>query len=317
MSSRFTILVWMFTALFALSLAQTSGVSAQDDDARRHFRLGQAHYDNGDFTSAATEFEEAYRLSQRPALLFNLYVAYRDANDLPHAASALERYLTQVPDAPEHDNLAARLRAMQETLRRQGGGAGATTTGTGTSATTGTGAGTSTTTGTGTSTGTGTGTSGITVGTGTGDTGSGDTGSGDTGTGTGDTGTGDSPDGGRSSSGLWMPGIIIAGVGGALVITGVITGVIALGAQSDLESMCPNKVCSDPSLQDTLDSGQTMATVTDVLLISGLVIVGAGITTMFLLGGRSSTERASASSTPRAAVGCSAHGCAGSLTMSF
>lgn len=51
-----------------------------DEQARAHFRVGQSMYDAGRFAEAAHEFEEAFRLSQRSELLFNAYVAFRDAD---------------------------------------------------------------------------------------------------------------------------------------------------------------------------------------------------------------------------------------------
>src|ERR1700748_2588956 len=68
--------------------------SADDEEkARGHFRLGRAYYDNGDFAQAAIEFEAAYRISGKAALLYNIYLAYRDASDTRHAADALRKYL--------------------------------------------------------------------------------------------------------------------------------------------------------------------------------------------------------------------------------
>jgi tetratricopeptide (TPR) repeat protein len=91
-----------------------------DETARGHFRLGTSLYDQGNFRQAAEEFAEAYRLSQRPQLMFNAYVAYRDANDLEHAVDALRIYLEGAGDTVEDRvNLEARLRSMSETLDEQ------------------------------------------------------------------------------------------------------------------------------------------------------------------------------------------------------
>ena len=52
-----------------------------ENQAREAFERGRIHYDNGDFARAAGAFEEAYKLSGREGLLYNLYLAYRDANE--------------------------------------------------------------------------------------------------------------------------------------------------------------------------------------------------------------------------------------------
>jgi tetratricopeptide (TPR) repeat protein len=91
----------------------------EDGEARAHFRAGRSLYDAGRFHQAAEEFEEAYRLSQRPELMFNAYVAYRDANDLEAAIRSLGVYLDEVEDVPDRVNLQARLASMSEALEEQ------------------------------------------------------------------------------------------------------------------------------------------------------------------------------------------------------
>lgn len=104
-------ITFLFCGLFANgALAQTS--APDDEEARRLFRIGQAHYDHGDFTEAATEFESAYAQSHRPELLYNLYLATRDAGDLDRAREALRGYLDALPDADGAAALRARLAVM-------------------------------------------------------------------------------------------------------------------------------------------------------------------------------------------------------------
>jgi len=86
----------------------------QDAQARALFEAGSALYAAGEFDAAAQRFEEAYGLSQRPALLFNIYVAWRDAGEPGRAADALARYLEEVPDARDRVTLEARLRSLRE-----------------------------------------------------------------------------------------------------------------------------------------------------------------------------------------------------------
>jgi tetratricopeptide (TPR) repeat protein len=97
--------------------AAPAAVSAEDEQkARGHFRLGRAHYDNGDFAEAAVEFEAAYRISQRSALLYNIYLAYRDASDTRHAADALRKYLKLEQTVENRGQLESRLAALDRSL---------------------------------------------------------------------------------------------------------------------------------------------------------------------------------------------------------
>lgn len=100
----------------SMAQATTSDADMTDAQARAHFRLGAAAYEAGRFADAAQEFEIAYGLSGRPQLLYNVYLAYRDAQDTPNAARALRGYLAGVPDAPDHDHLQARLTALEATV---------------------------------------------------------------------------------------------------------------------------------------------------------------------------------------------------------
>ena len=90
-----------------------------DEQARLHFRAGRGLYDAGRFQQAAAEFEEAYRLSHRPELLFNAYVAYRDANDLEGAVRSLRAYLEQAQEVADRVNLVARLESMTQALEER------------------------------------------------------------------------------------------------------------------------------------------------------------------------------------------------------
>jgi tetratricopeptide (TPR) repeat protein len=95
--------------------AQGAPTQAVDEtEAREAFQRGRIHYDNGEFDQAATAFEQAYSLSHRHALLYNLYLAYRDANQQEKAAEALGNYLDRVEVIENRPQLEARLKALEE-----------------------------------------------------------------------------------------------------------------------------------------------------------------------------------------------------------
>jgi hypothetical protein len=126
-SRRLLVLAWLLGATVAASptLAQdaapTEGMSdsiATEDEmtdarARARFRVGRELYADGEFSEAATEFEAAYGLSGRPELLYNIYLAHRDAQNHEAALDALRNYLNLVPEAPDRAHLEARLVALE------------------------------------------------------------------------------------------------------------------------------------------------------------------------------------------------------------
>lgn len=95
---------------------EQAGQGMDDERARSHFRAGSNLYDAGSFDRAGQEFEQAYQLSGRPELLYNVYVAYRDAGDVRKAAEALERYLDEAETVEDRVNLEARLRSLQDQI---------------------------------------------------------------------------------------------------------------------------------------------------------------------------------------------------------
>jgi tetratricopeptide (TPR) repeat protein len=98
---------------------QDKAMQLMDDEARQHFQIGKTLYDAGRFKDAAREFDEAYRKSGRPQLLYNLYVAHRDDGNWVLAVESLGAYLDKVPDAPDRINLRARLESMQAAAKAQ------------------------------------------------------------------------------------------------------------------------------------------------------------------------------------------------------
>ena len=279
--------------------AQTEmqGDASTDEEARRHFRLGQAHYENGSFSEAAVEFEEAYRLSNRPQLLYNIFVSYRDAGDMARAADALRRYLELVPDAENAAQLRARLTSMERMLATSGG----STTGT----TTGSESGGSETTSTGSSESSQT---------------SGSSESSET--------AGSSESAGTTESSESTPPVetphernpgvvpwIVMGVGGALVVAGAITGGLALSTQSSLSERCGADGGCPAGFEADRDMGRTLALATDVMLPVGLVAAATGVVLLFVLD-EGSPDRAMREPPP-IALGCTTTGCGLSASGTF
>lgn len=97
----------------SMSRATTTEHDMDDERARGAFRLGSEYYQRGRFAEAATEFERAYGLSGRAQLLYNAYLAYRDARDDENAIRTLRGYLTQVEQIDDREHLEARLTALE------------------------------------------------------------------------------------------------------------------------------------------------------------------------------------------------------------
>lgn len=278
---------WSIATLVLCLFGATATVSAQseaEEQARGHFRLGRAHYDNGDFLRAAQEFEAAFAISLHAQLLYNIYLAYRDANVTNKAAEALKGYLEQVADVPNRAQLAARLESLQQSLAN----APPETTPTGTTPAT-TADATSTATGQPAAT-TDTTASNATVA----------------------SSPSDAPTNGGGGDKL-VP-IILMGAGGALIVGGLITGIMTSSAESELADMCPDKTnCALSDLADRQSSGNTLALVTDILLFSGIAAAGTGAVLFLLSGGAEASEPPPAT----ASFACAPGICGGAVQLRF
>jgi tetratricopeptide (TPR) repeat protein len=279
-----------------------------EEQARAHFRLGRAHYDNGNFAQAGAEFEEAYRISQRAALLYNIYLAYRDANDTRKAADALRNYLQLEKDIENRGQLESRLAALDRALASEPPPPAATPAAAPAKPATaaaepkpltplqpkpsepsheaGPAAPESV----------------------------------------------PAPEAAthasssRGSSFPLVPAILM-GTGGAMMATSIVTGIMAMGKQgewSDARQACiAAKNCTTLSaarvaeLNDVKSSGQSLATVTDILLFGGIAVAGAGVALWLIdlsTSGESTPEHAASSGVELA---CVPGACQASLRASF
>jgi tetratricopeptide (TPR) repeat protein len=104
-------LLWLLSFLLvAVAEAHAADI---DDQARTHFEAAQSHFETGSYEDAIREFEAAYRLSGRVALLYNVYLCHERLGNLEAAIDYLARYLEADPETSN----AAALRSRLEKLR--------------------------------------------------------------------------------------------------------------------------------------------------------------------------------------------------------
>jgi tetratricopeptide (TPR) repeat protein len=92
----------LLLALAATARADDGGTGENDVElAKAHFNTGQIDYDKGRFVEAAHEFEEAYRLSGRTLLLYNMGKSYDGASDFARALDAYRRFMAASPPSAD------------------------------------------------------------------------------------------------------------------------------------------------------------------------------------------------------------------------
>jgi len=234
----------------------TDAQSMSDDQARQHFKVGQSMYQAGRFAEAGAEWDKAYELSGRTALLYNIYIAYRDAGDWKNAARALEEFLAKGEvSVEERPTLQARLDVMKREIAEQEAAAAA-------AAQTPAPAPAE------------------------------------------PAAPAEEPEQ-KASIAPW----IVGGIGGAMVVAGIVTGVLTLTKKNEIDDACgANNVCpSDFDLEEKRSSTKKMALVTDVLLIGGGVAVATGVVLGLLLEGKPENSIESGN------LSCNGGGCTATL----
>jgi tetratricopeptide (TPR) repeat protein len=83
--------------------------SDRDSLARAHFITGQSYYAQGRYQNALTEFEEAYRLSERAAFVYNIGICHEKLGEADAAVAAYRRYLDSHPSDEDRRATEARI----------------------------------------------------------------------------------------------------------------------------------------------------------------------------------------------------------------
>lgn len=102
------------------STAQAPGLDAQrDEEARLLFNAATSAFLDGRFAVALDRFREAYGLSHRPELLYNIGLAADRMRLDEDALAAFEEYLTRVPLAENRREVEGRVAILRTALARR------------------------------------------------------------------------------------------------------------------------------------------------------------------------------------------------------
>ncbi|GAB4217008.1 MAG: hypothetical protein OHK0013_44130 [Sandaracinaceae bacterium] len=225
--------------------AQASdGTSPQEAEARALHAAASVAFDQGRFEEAQQRFEQAYALSPRPALLYNIAAAADRAGHDDVALVRYAAYLEAMPDAPNRAFVEGRLRvlraraeatarASEPSLQAQqttepAASSGADPTPAPDSPPSARIA----------------------------------------------TSASQSPD-------PVVPATLF-GLAGATGLAAIVTGVLGWSARSELELACPARSCSDPTLRADANEMEALGITTDVLAATSLAFAAAAVVVLVL-----------------------------------
>ena len=93
----------IFISVLPILISTMTSSSGADDqnDAKRAFENGVAHFSAGDYESAEAAFKRSYALSPRPIVLFNLAMSQKAQKKKVAAIATFEQYLSLDGDAED------------------------------------------------------------------------------------------------------------------------------------------------------------------------------------------------------------------------
>jgi tetratricopeptide (TPR) repeat protein len=104
-------------ALLCAAAAPAAALTEDEERAKAHFLAGQSYYDQASYADALKEFGEAYRISRRPALLYNIARCYEGMDQLDKAVDNLNGYLQATPNADDREAVESRIKNLQELIQ--------------------------------------------------------------------------------------------------------------------------------------------------------------------------------------------------------
>jgi len=118
---------WTVVALVLLgtpAMAQEDSVDGEaldeaeraslDQEARANFEAGRIAYGDARYEAALRYFEQAYELSERPALLYNIGQSLDRLRRDGEALEAFEAFLEQNPETPKRREVEVRIELLRE-----------------------------------------------------------------------------------------------------------------------------------------------------------------------------------------------------------
>lgn len=115
----FLIRIIVVAGVFAVGAPLTAEADKGQKDsthskAAEHYKSGKRAYSLGNYEDALAAFTEAYNLSEKPDLLYNLAVCHEKLGQTDKAIAYYELYLEEKPDASDKDKVNEKIRTLTD-----------------------------------------------------------------------------------------------------------------------------------------------------------------------------------------------------------
>ncbi len=119
--TRGIVLRWLCSALFLCGVLLAAGPAgaqrtAEDAAARKQFELGRSAFEGANYDEALVHFRNAYRLSQRGQLQYNIGITATRLQRDEDALHAFRAYLEEVERPPREQEVLKRVAALEQAI---------------------------------------------------------------------------------------------------------------------------------------------------------------------------------------------------------
>lgn len=121
---RFRLLLLFILSCLLLSSASAQAPQPTGDNRERAAKLyeeAESFYNLQEYEKALASFQEAYRLSSEPSILYSLGQCYRRLRRYEEALTAFQNFLRDAPESPLHENAKARISELTQLLSEESG----------------------------------------------------------------------------------------------------------------------------------------------------------------------------------------------------
>ncbi len=111
-----TIVLMFATILLSATGQRAASAQSNIELSKAHYAAAAAYYKQGRYREAIKEFEASYKLSNKPALLYNIAVCWERLGNLRKAIDFRKQYLAGMPDAPDKAQVLLQIRSLEARL---------------------------------------------------------------------------------------------------------------------------------------------------------------------------------------------------------
>lgn len=109
-----------YIAILLVLTGVSSSLRADErSEAKEHYIKGTKAFDLGAYDEAVSEYSQAYRLHDDPALLYNIAQAHRLAGHTGEAVRFYRMFLVRNPNAPNRDEVEQKISELQKLINQQ------------------------------------------------------------------------------------------------------------------------------------------------------------------------------------------------------